>query len=280
MEHDLISAKTRKEFREYFVGTTLREIEDAFDAADIDADLDFDPQTSGQRRTLVEQYYHSIRFDDPADVRKVLKVYEDVLLELQTQMEGAWNPEYARDSFAKLSRFLKRDGFEFVNGRLVQLGESVGTQELSTVAERLSVPVLQTQIERIRNSIDADPALAVGTAKELVETTCKTILEIREIDYGKSDDLDVLVKSVRKELRLLPEDIPNEAKGVDSIRRILSGLATVTKGLGEIRNLYGTGHGHHGKAKGVSSRHAKLAVGAATTLALFLWETHEVRGDN
>ncbi len=40
-------------------------------------------------------------------------------------------------------------------------------------------------------------------------------------------------------------------------------------------SLYGTGHGQHGSSSGLTTRHAKLAVGAASTLAVFLFETHE-----
>ena len=45
--------------------------------------------------------------------------------------------------------------------------------------------------------------------------------------------------------------------------------------LAELRNLYGTGHGKDGKAQLLMPRHAKLAVGAATTLATILFETHK-----
>lgn len=35
---------------------------------------------------------------------------------------------------------------------------------------------LAEQIRRIEHSVESDPTLAIGTAKELVETCCKTIL--------------------------------------------------------------------------------------------------------
>ncbi|TAE73026.1 MAG: hypothetical protein EAZ84_13545 [Verrucomicrobia bacterium] len=57
--------------------------------------------------------------------------------------------------------------------------------------------------------------------------------------------------------------------------RILSNLSTVGHGLAELRRLYGTGHGQHGSTSGLTPRHAKLAAGAAATLAIFLFETHE-----
>jgi hypothetical protein len=87
------------------------------------------------------------------------------------------------------------------------------------------------------------------------------------------------VKETRKVLELLPENVPTAAKGADVIRRILSNLGTVAQGLGELRNLYGTGHGKAGAARGLSARHARLAVGSAATLATFLLETHETRAD-
>ena len=60
---DIISKKTRLEFREYFVGTTLREISQEFDAADVPLDSEYMPPESGQRRSLIEQYYHAVDFN-------------------------------------------------------------------------------------------------------------------------------------------------------------------------------------------------------------------------
>jgi hypothetical protein len=122
-----------------------------------------------------------------------------------------------------------------------------------------------------------DPALAIGTAKELVETCCKTILEARSVSFGRNADLPALTKLAVKALELTPDDIPEKSKAVDMIRRLLSNLATVTQGIAELRNHYGTGHGKSAGAKGLGPRHAKLAVGAASTLAVFLTETHNDR---
>jgi len=51
-----------------------------------------------------------------------------------------------------------------------------------------------------------------------------------------------------KELRLIPEGIPDSARGSDVIKRLLSNLGTIGNGLAELRGLYGTGHGKHGTA--------------------------------
>ncbi|MEJ1965239.1 MAG: abortive infection family protein [Gammaproteobacteria bacterium] len=85
------------------------------------------------------------------------------------------------------------------------------------------------------------------------------------------------MKLTSKELELTPDDIPNRAKAAETIKRLLSNLATITQGVTELRNQYGTGHGKTAGAKGLKPRHAKLAVGAASTLAVFLAETHAER---
>jgi hypothetical protein len=119
--------------------------------------------------------------------------------------------------------------------------------------------------------------LAIGTAKELVETCCKSILTEAGVPFAKGDDLPKLVKSTVTLLELTPDDIPEQARATDTIKRLLSNLASITQGVAELRNHYGTGHGKVGANKGLQSRHAKLAVGAASTLAVFLAETHQVR---
>lgn len=149
--------------------------------------------------------------------------------------------------------------------------------DLRAIAETIDAAEILSQVERIEGAIESDPALAIGTAKELVESCCKTILTDRKTTYDRNDDLPTLIKKTQKELKLLPDNIPDSAKGFDTMRRMVSNLGSLLNGLAEIRNLYGSGHGKHGQRRGLSSRHAKLASGVATTLAIFLFETHKER---
>ena len=278
MARDIISKKTRYEFREYFVGLTLREIEMEFDAADVPFDEKYVPSTSGQRRSLVEQYYHAVDWTKWSDARKVLTVYENVLNQLEERAQSPFSDnEWAQNSFSSLKKWVEKDGFRYENGRLIPVGKNQALQGIADTVAKFDAPELHRQIERMQSAVEDDPGLAIGTAKELLETTCKTILEQREVPFSENDDLSKLVKETRKALGLVPDNIPNSTKGADSIRRLLSSLGTVVHGLGELRNLYGTGHGKTGKAKGLASRHARLAVGAASTLATFLFETHQER---
>lgn len=186
------------------------------------------------------------------------------------------------------NQYLINDGFQIVektrmSGKPVFIGRFVGvtsTPGLNAVKESISAidaGYVSQQITRMEAAVHNDPGLAIGTAKELIETCCKTILDNRGVSYSSNLDLPQLVKATSKELSLTPNDIPEQAKAAETIKRLLSNLATITQGITELRNQYGTGHGKAANAKGLSSRHAKLAVGAASTLAVFLLETHESR---
>lgn len=272
MPRDLISKKTRLELREYFVSTSLAEIANEFDSADVPVDLACVPNVGGQRRTLVEQYYHSIDWTRWADVRKFLSVYENVLTSLEER--ASTDDESAEQLFKFLLKWIERDGFAYATGRLTPLGKHHGLEQMSDTVGSLDLPELHRQIQRMTAAVEDDPSLAIGTAKEMVESVCKTILEQRQIPFSDDADVGSLVKEVRKALDLVPEVIPSAAKGADTIKRMLSNLGTIAQGLGELRNLYGTGHGKGGSAKGLGPRHARLAVGAAATLSTFLFETH------
>lgn len=181
---------------------------------------------------------------------------------------------------------LQADGFHVVekdriSGRPIFVGRRCGalsTPGVSTARRVLSLGDYVTQqIDRMDRSVQSDPALAIGTSKELVETCCKTILKERNEMVSDSLDLPKLVKRTINVLELAPQDIPERAKAAKTIKRLLSNLATITQGIAELRNHYGTGHGKEATTKGLSSRHAKLAVGAASTLGVFLLETHQAR---
>lgn len=148
-----------------------------------------------------------------------------------------------------------------------------------SVADALDAGWMQKEIERMENSIERDPALAIGTAKELVESCCKSILAKRGVEILRSADLPALTKLLAKELQLVPDGIPDQAKGAETIRLILRNLSSLTQYLAELRGLYGTGHGRDGRHRGLEPRHARLAVGSAVSFIDFVTETYHRRGE-
>lgn len=183
---------------------------------------------------------------------------------------------------------LKVDNFELVEktrisnkpifvGRLKITGKDSIEKKGQDIKKILTADYVSQQINLMESSIENSPHISIGLAKELIETSCKSIFEERDVNYDKNWDLTKLMKETTKLLKLTPDDIPNEAKAASSIKQILGSLSSVVQGIGEVRNEYGSGHGKDGKFKGLQPRHAKLAVGAASTLAIYLLETHKLK---
>ena len=192
--------------------------------------------------------------------------------------EVSFTPEWQeqrKKEVEKLIHFLQRDGFQWVGGRIVSGTGIASLASIKDTATGFDARHMTDQIRRMESAVESDPSLAIGTAKELIETCCKTILAERGKPVSGTPDVSTLTKETLKELKLVPEGIPDAARGAEVIKRLLSNLGTIGNGLAELRGLYGTGHGKHGSATGLGARHAKLAVGAAATLAVFLFETHK-----
>ncbi|HXU26803.1 MAG TPA: abortive infection family protein [Bacteroidia bacterium] len=270
---ELISKKTRSEFQEYLVSKTLREIERYFD----NYDVKFIPHPiellpSGQRRSHVLQYYASINWGNYHDVKKILNVYSDILTDLSSSND-TWNKE----KIDRLTKYLLKDGYQFIDGKLVSIKPVANFEEFENATNLLDKEHFKEYIDRIKKSVDEDPGLAIGSTKELIEATLKTILNELKLGFDKDDDIPKLLKQVQKALDLVPDTVDDSKKGSDIIKILLSNLGQVVVKVAELRNLYGTGHGKENKRKGLNERHARLTVGAGITLATFLLETFELK---
>lgn len=187
-----------------------------------------------------------------------------------------YNDQLGREGWRLIEEEKIAGRAKFVARRIEALGGRSVTRARN-VADALDAGWMKKEIERLENAVDSDPALAIGTAKELIESCCKSILKKRDVSFTNSTDLPTLTKLVAKELRLVPEGIENEAKGADIIRLLLRNFTSMTQYLAQLRGLYGSGHGRDGSYRGLQPRHARLAVGAAVTFIDFLTETLQER---
>lgn len=257
-----LSRRTLTAIREILVGWTLREIRDAFEGAGIEPDLSHEPDVPGERRTLVERHFSRTELSTPEDERRLLDVFEFVL------------SRTAPDQRLRALGSLERDGFAYRGGRVIPISSAPAMEQLRQLVDSFESTHLWEYIDRMSAAVDANPAIAIGAAKELVEATCKTILRAHGKPEDGSPDLPKLVRRTAKELNLLADQVQDAAKGAQAMRRTLSNLATLVDGIAELRNLYGSGHGRDDRWRGVTPRHARLVVGAAATLSTFLIETH------
>lgn len=133
---------------------------------------------------------------------------------------------------------------------------------------------MQDQIDLLMEMRTRNPTEAIGKAKELVESCCKTILEEYGVSIDSNWDVAKLSKETAKCLRI---DVDSPKREDKIVKQILGSLQGIANGLAEFRNAFGSGHGKSDNFVPLPIRHAKLAVGSAVTLVEYYWETFEWR---
>jgi hypothetical protein len=255
------STRTRQLFREFLVGTVLRYIDDVFTGAGIKMGTVSPEQLpGGQRRSLVEEYYAGVDWSSSRDVNKVLRAYEHILFDA---IEG--------DEKQRLVKALRLDGFTVDESGRISPPASL---DLGIDRDTLDDPdALAGYERRILENVEADPELAIGSSKELVEATCKLLLEDAGTDPDANWTAEQLFKHALKTLDLSVDDVPDSKAGAESIKKVLRGMHQAVVGTAELRNRFGTGHGRHRRSAGLGPRHARLVAAAALGLTRFLLDT-------
>jgi hypothetical protein len=203
----------------------------------------------------------------------VLDTPESVLSALRDKDGLLWDEQkmLLREAGRLDSRIGALSRLELTSDHTRKLAETVPQASIAITSEEL-----QEHVDRISGSLDDDPSQAIGSAKDLVETVAKKVLDFYREDPQKHRELAPLVSEALRLLNLSADSIPESSKGANSSKRVLSGLNQIVGGVAELRNLCGTGHGRLRKG-GASARHARLVVGAATTLCSFMLETLDER---
>ncbi len=167
---------------------------------------------------------------------------------------------------------LETIGYNLLGGKIekIQLQIEESTKKLEGI---FTSEYLTSEIDLMCKMQKENPTEAIGKAKELIESCCKTILENYGINLDKNWDINRLMKETTSKLRIMPKDIPDDIPASTSMKTLLAALKTIANCLANIRNAYGTGHGRSNSYKGLQERHAKLAVGSSVTLVNFLWDS-------
>ena len=152
---------------------------------------------------------------------------------------------------------------------------------LTTVGDKLkdkfSSDYMYAQIDLMLKMQEENPTEAIGKAKEFIESCCKTILEESNEVAEKSWSVSQLTKATMKLLQISTENVDATTNEGNIVKAILGNLHGIAGQIAELRNHYGSGHGKSASYKGLTIRHAKLAVGSSITLVGYLWDTYEWR---
>lgn len=225
------------------------------------------------------------------DERFVLRAGPDELfvLFLSQMLHPLVRPdaEEVKHLLADFNQMLEGDDWELIevgqlSGRPVYEGRRreaikppLEAIEVDSYGNLLDPQVLREHLRRIDAGLKSDPAAAIGSSKELLESVLKAILEDYEVDYRSGDEVMDLYKKVQKCLGLNADAVPDDAKGSKATVKALRALVTTVQSLAELRNALGTGHGPSRQSAALT-RHARLAFNSSLAVTTFLLDTwHE-----
>ena len=179
---------------------------------------------------------------------------------------------------------LKNDGYEIIQvkeisgkpvfeGRLKTIGSSHQVENKTEIKKYLNTEYVNKKIDLMHEYILKDTELAIGTAKEFIETVCKSILKKHNKTIDKNWNLGQLIKNTYNILDFKSQEANNPEKAENCIIQVLKGTTTMINGITELRNAYGTGHGKEADFVTLESKYARLIVGMVSELVIFFLAT-------
>lgn len=271
VRRELVSLRTREAIRDTMSGWSLREIDQLWQDELFPPAEDPDP-VGGQRVTRFQGYLNLVDWTHQGQVARALRVFQ---VPLQSLLRNAEDNVPLRDNvLPRLRRLLERDGYQLLDDGRIVGGPAVVIAD-DFLAHLTDASAIREHLGRIGTALENnDPAQAIGSAKELVESTAKLVLRERGEPVSDSDDLPELVRQAQLALDVHPSSRAPGPDGSDAVKKILGATVALTMGLTELRNRgYGTGHGLATTRIGLGSRHARLAINAAKLWCEFMLDT-------
>jgi len=206
------------------------------------------------------------------DAFRVLGRLLENLMEYPATDDGSFHDDW-RKKQERVRRVLADNGLAYRTGGHVG---GAGPLAAKTLEERLRAHEFQAvddEFGRAVANLEADPPAALTAARAIMESIFKVYIAEKQLPMPKdASEIGSLWKIVREDIGLDPKKF----QGDQDIRTILGALGAIVEGVAALRSRAGSAHGHATKYS-IAARHARLAVGAAHALVLFLIETWEDR---
>lgn len=210
---------------------------------------------------------------------------ERVILRAVDPRDYLSNPDKGQAALNHLNRALEPDGLAviLVSGKPALVLRGTAGIVVASFIEKvilIDFDTVQTDIARALANASVDPEDAITAACSLLESVCRSILIELRLPLPAKKDIDGLIRAVQEPLDLSPGRTNLPALIEADVRQVLSGLTSVSKGIGALRTHAGDAHGREKGHGRIDARIARLAINSASSMALFLietWEHHQKR---
>ncbi|MCV7060285.1 abortive infection family protein [Mycolicibacterium vaccae] len=236
-------------------GSTHTKLTAAFVGAGFGDDAPYDEQTHTPNKEIRVRQAIRAAVRRPARARLLI----DSLLR-DRRVGGHFDDDsIPRDILTRAQAAFRKQGWS--------LSASGDLAEVSINLDTGGRPALNEQLSRLQQAND-DPALALGSAKDLLEAVAKFVLAELDWPVQQNADFGQLWYFARERLNILPQAVAGDTPGAKHIKSVLQSAWTIAEQVNALRNLQGTGHGRT-LPTGVTTELARLVVKEACSVAEF-----------
>jgi len=192
---------------------------------------------------------------------------------IENYMEAPLDPadtwdQYKLDDRARIAKVLDQCELEYRKGGKVVGALSIPSRTLEEFIQDRDYVSIETEFNRALSNVEVNPREAVSAASNILESICKVYIAEEGLVIPGKQDLKAVWMLVRKHLGFDPGIVEDQ-----DLQQILTGLISITEGIGALRTHASSAHGAGKKSYRLESRHARLAIHSSHTVALFILES-------
>jgi hypothetical protein len=233
--------------------------------------------SEGPKTARIRRWLKQLDTDGERDAHAVLGRFLQRYMEQERPFVIADDPELLKQWNAPRDRIrtaLAASGLSYHPGGQILGGVSLPpqSQSLADLIRARDLTAIKKEFDRASSEIEKNPDGAATAACAILEATCHTYIAEEELTPPDDKSLQPLWKKVQGHLGIAPTPLLR-----DDLQRVLRGLASVVDGVGAFRTHAGDAHGRGPDAPSIEPRHARLVVGAAYSVVMFVLETWAAR---
>lgn len=195
-------------------------------------------------------------------------------MEAPLDPNSSWDVQPLQDR-EKITMALAQCELQYIRGGKVVGALGTPSRTLEEFIRERNISAIDTEFDRALSNVESDPREAVSAASNILESLCKVYIEDESLEKPPRQDLKPVWAIVRKRLGFDPSLIEDQ-----DLQTILAGLISIVEGIGALRTHASSAHGAGRKSYKIEPRHARLAIHAAHTVALFVLESWEKKRAN
>lgn len=188
-------------------------------------------------------------------------------MEAPLNPENTWDQDQLKDR-DRIANILAQCELQYVRGGKVVGALGAPSRTLEEFIKDRDLVSIDLEFNRALSNVQSNPREAVSAASNILESLCKVYIVEEGLEPPAKQDLKPVWTLVRKHLGFDPSTVEDQ-----DLQQILSGLISITEGIGALRTHASSAHGAGKKSYKLEPRHARLAIHSAHTVALFILES-------